>query len=132
MPVELTKPLGRKIGRIVVIIDLDGLTIRRPGKKTGVRYAWTDLFRGHPGDAAEAFAQPAPRGWCPQRGDVVWCRPTGRGIKRRRVQSVVETLPEPLIFVRSGKGVVPVNRSQCRPAPLKTDDPTQTPLLGDD
>lgn len=132
MPTQLTKPLRRRIGELVVTLDAEGLTIRKVRKHKGICYTWADLMQGRPANAAEAFASPPPRAWLPKVGEMVWCLTRGRmpRYRRRRVTRVMESVPEPLVYVREGQTPLALPRSLVRPAPArKSHDP---PLSAND
>lgn len=122
MPTTLTKPVTRQIGQLVVTITADAIELRKCRGRRRIRHSWAELMTlGTTWDTARAaFAQHCSRGWMPKPGDRVWCYPNRRGIVTR----IVESMPEPIVFVRikAGRGSVvrQFHRSKTRPArPIK-------------
>ncbi len=106
MPTKLTKPVRRRIGDLVVTLQADGLLVRRSRKRRAVLVPWTilDDLLATPRCRQEAFARPAPRGWCPRPGQKVFVRPI-RGTLCRCVScglviAVINAVPQPIVKVR--------------------------------
>ena len=111
MVTELSKPVRRRVGDLVVTIEADGIRLRRPGRRRSVLIPWKfceeqfgDFLSGAQQTCRRAFQRPPPHGWCPRPGDRVFvgrvpgtlCGLVSRGLVIR----VIEAVPEPMIRVQ--------------------------------
>lgn len=132
MPTHLTKPIVRRVGKLVVELRSEGLLLRSPRQheSTARLVSWEQLERVAIkvwATRAEAFRRPAPEGWIPAPKEWVWidaavCRSPSIG----QVQRILPTLDgEAMLMVYlfadalgQVTATIPCGVSSLRPAPL--------------
>jgi len=106
--VNLTRPVTRRIGKLVVTITPEGLILRRYRCRRAKTIVWAELgaSTNPPRTAAEAFIRRLPRGWVPNLAEPVYFRNKhgdnqhlGHGV----ICGILAAVPDPIFQVRSAR-----------------------------
>ena len=142
MTTRLRKPLSRRVGDLVVTLEPAGLRVRRAHGRRAVSVTWEWLLARAPfaaRDRREAFGQPLPPGWRPQRGDWVFVKPfqgtMSNVVARGLVLAVLPGAGEELVRVlfRYGKRRSHDTYALSNVRPCAYEGPVgNEPLIGED
>ena len=123
---ELKRPITRRIGKYVVTLCAEGVSIReyRHAKHSAAQVTIQELLSlagaDRPPRRQDAFRTPAPRGWIPRGGDRVYLDPAKTGLASGVIISVIQAVPELLFLVRVCRGKTRMFAlTELRPAPAR-------------
>ena len=126
MTTELSKPVARRIGDLVVTIAAEGIRVRWSGRRKTATLPLDVLRRMLDAQSVrtrrDAMALPLPPGWCPRPGEQVFVSAAvSPGCSVGRVRGVRVAVPEPWIRVAVGpprrRRVLEVILDDVRPLP---------------
>jgi len=117
MLTTLSKPLRRRVGKLVVTITAEGVELRKYRGRRKRQFSWDELGASAdpPASGREAFERSLPQGWVPKVGDMIWSRRRGYCPRLATVLAVIPAVPEPCFKISFGKSVAALELPDLRP-----------------